>query len=104
MALIEIKALPKGDSADYVVHMRTTSAGMKDLPVLQGVMNNAINITNDYINPRQHTYATVTTEEVEGRQYRMIDFYLPGMLGFSLMELLCLVWRSSSSLSAKPWC
>jgi ABC-2 type transport system permease protein len=85
VALIEIKALPAGDSADYVVHMKTTSAGMKDLPVLQGVMNNAINITNDYINPRQHTYATVTTEEIEGRQYRMIDFYLPGMLGFSLM-------------------
>lgn len=85
VSLIEIKAMPNGDSADYVVHMKTTSAGMKDLPVLESMLKMAIGITNDQFNPRPHTYATITTEEVPGRQYRMIDFYLPGMLGFSLM-------------------
>ncbi len=84
VALIEVKETPGGKS-NFDVHLKTTSAGMKDLPVLQGVLENVINKTNDMITPRQKTYATISSEKIEGRQYRMIDFYLPGMLGFSLM-------------------
>lgn len=84
-ALIEIRSLEKGGKASYDVHLTTTSAGMRDLPVLQGVLENVINRVNNMITPSPHTYATITSEKVEGRTYRMIDFYLPGMLGFSLL-------------------
>lgn len=84
-ALVEITPEKRGAKGSYVVHLKTTSAGMKDLQVLQGVFKGVINETNDIITPREKTYATITTEKIEGRQYRMIDFYLPGMLGFSLM-------------------
>ncbi|MBO9635725.1 MAG: ABC transporter permease, partial [Chitinophagaceae bacterium] len=85
VALIDIKPSTPGSRSDYDVHLKTTEAGMKDLPVLQGILDNVINYANDQRTPRQHTYATVSQEKIEGRQYRMIDFYLPGMLGFSLM-------------------
>ena len=84
-ALVEIRQEAPGSNPGYVVHLKTTSAGMKDLQVLEGMFKGIINEANDRITPRQRSYATVTTEEVEGREYRMIDFYLPGMLGFSLM-------------------
>lgn len=85
VALIDIQPSAAGAKSSYTVHLKTTSAGMKDLPMLNGVLQNVINMTNDRITPRSHTYATVTSEKVEGRTYRMIDFYLPGMLGFSLL-------------------
>ena len=84
VALIEVRET-KDTRSSFDVHLKTTSAGMKDLPVLQGVLENVINRTNDMITPREKTYATISSEKIEGRQYRMIDFYLPGMLGFSLM-------------------
>lgn len=84
-ALVEVRKLEEGGFAKYDVHLKTTSAGMKDLSALNGIMENIINATNDRITPRKNTYATVTSEKVEGRIYRMIDFYLPGMLGFSLL-------------------
>lgn len=85
VALVEIRTLQEGNKASYDVHLQSTSAGMRDLPVLQGVLENVINRINNMITPSPHTYATISSETVEGRIYRMIDFYLPGMLGFSLM-------------------
>lgn len=84
VALIDIRET-KDSRSSFDVHLKTTAAGMKDLPVLQGVLENVINRTNDMITPREKTYATISSEEIQGRPYRMIDFYLPGMLGFSLM-------------------
>jgi len=60
----------------YRIHLKTTSASQKDLPVLNSVIQSVING-----NRKQ----PVTVEEVPGRIYKMIDFYLPGMIGFALI-------------------
>lgn len=77
----------KNDSAaaGYDVHLKSTSASSRDLPVLQTILRDIISRINSQGRPVTGTYATVTTEEVPGRVYKMIDFYLPGMLGFSLI-------------------
>lgn len=83
-ALISIKKL--GDSAadaQYDIHLKTTSASQRNLPVLQSVLKESINQVEEHM-PRKKL-ARITVEELEGRPYRMIDFYLPGMLGFSLI-------------------
>jgi ABC-2 type transport system permease protein len=67
----------------YEVHVKTTSASQRNLPALQLILQNAINLSLP--NPANSSYAKVTVEEIPGRPYRMIDFYLPGMLGFSLI-------------------
>ncbi|HMH24246.1 MAG TPA: ABC transporter permease, partial [Puia sp.] len=69
----------------YDIHLRTTSAGGKDLPILQSILSYSIDRINSQANAGQKNYATISMEEVPGRHYRMIDFYLPGMLGFSLI-------------------
>ncbi|MBL0135418.1 MAG: ABC transporter permease [Chitinophagaceae bacterium] len=85
-ALINIqKEKDSSTKAQYDIHLKSTSASKKDLPVLESVLRDVINKINSQTNPEIATYAAITHEEVPGRIYRMIDFYLPGMLGFSLI-------------------
>lgn len=85
-SVVQIKAMegPSG-KPHYDIHLKTTSASQKDLPVLHTVLRDIINTINSQQNPSRDSYATVSQEEVPGRIYRSIDFYLPGMLGFSLI-------------------
>jgi len=76
--------IQKSDSGEYEVHVTSTSASQNQLPQLQGVLNGMINELS-IRNQRIEKIATVSTEQIEGRPYRMIDFYLPGMIGFSLI-------------------
>ena len=86
-ALIDIRKETGNNAAvpQYDVHLKTTSASQKDLPVLQTVLRDVISTINTRQNPSSDSYATISKEEVPGRIYRSIDFYLPGMLGFSLI-------------------
>ena len=77
-------AIHKADSSRYDVHVTSTSASKNLLPQLQQVLNgmiNEISIRSEKIKK----IANITTDVVEIRPYRMIDFYLPGMIGFSLI-------------------
>ena len=82
-AIIDIHR--KDTGRGYDVHLKTTSAGQKDMPVLLSMLKEVIAEANKEHGIVTQSYATVTKEEIKGRPYRMIDFYLPGMLGFSLI-------------------
>jgi ABC-2 type transport system permease protein len=91
-ALINIRKFESGDgSAKYDVHLKTSSASQRDIPALQSILRDVINNINSQVNPVKETYATISKEESPGRKYRTIDFYLPGMLGFSLIGSAVLV-------------
>jgi ABC-2 type transport system permease protein len=77
-------SINKTDSGRYEVHIISTTASQRELPQLQQVLNGIINeqsIQSENIKK----IATVSTEVMQIRPYRMIDFYLPGMIGFSLI-------------------
>jgi ABC-2 type transport system permease protein len=83
-----VTIVPGSDSAagsPYTVHLKTAAAGRQNVPVLESLIREVIHSTDRALNPRNADLATITKEEVKGRPYRMIDFYLPGMLGFSLI-------------------
>lgn len=95
-ALFEIRkrVTPLGET-QYDLHIKTSSASQRDLQVLQPIVRMAMDsaMRNEIIR-RQHidmaTLAanvpiTTSQEQVLGREYKMIDFYLPGMIGFSLI-------------------
>ena len=69
----------------YDVHLKTSSAAQRDLPVLESILRDRIRMVDQKTNPSFSTYATISKHQIEGQPYRMIDFYLPGMLGFSLI-------------------
>jgi ABC-2 type transport system permease protein len=80
-AIIDIQ---KNDSGKYNVHVESTTASQRELPQLYQILNSIINevsISNEKINK----VATITVDQVEVRPYRRIDFYLPSMIGFSLI-------------------
>lgn len=87
-ALIQINKIKDSTGVDtYDVHLRSSSANQLELPALQSVLNGIISSLDKKIHPEQTSIATVSVEEVQGRQYKAIDFYLPGMIGFSLIGL-----------------
>ncbi len=76
-ALIDIRKIPDPNPEHpYEIHLKTTSASSKDLPILRSVLQSAMSN-----NSRQ----LITTEEIPGRVYTYIDFLLPGLIGFSLI-------------------
>ena len=85
-AIIEIRKEMAGAAAPaYDVHLKTTSASQKDLPILQSILRDVIGRINSRAAGAAPDYASISSEMVPGRIYRAIDFYLPGMLGFSLI-------------------
>ncbi|MGE5108247.1 MAG: ABC transporter permease [Sphingobacteriales bacterium] len=72
-------------NSQYDVHIKNSSASQRDIPVLKTILRDVISSINQQTNPGTKSLATLSTEEIPGRKYKLIDFYLPGMLGFSLI-------------------
>ena len=73
------------DHSPYHIHLRTSSAAQRNIGLLQSVLQTTISKMDSVAFPNQMTVATVGQTMVEGRRYRQIDFFLPGMIGFSLI-------------------
>ncbi len=83
-AIVDIKKRVDTSIA-YEVHLKSTSASAREMPALETVLQQIITQINNYGKPVTASYANVTKEITDVRPYKMIDFYLPGMLGFSLI-------------------
>jgi ABC-2 type transport system permease protein len=80
-AILNIKKL---DSGKFDLHVLSTTASQRELPQLQNILNGIINEVS-IRNQNVQKVATVSVDQIEVRPYRRIDFYLPGMIGFSLI-------------------
>ncbi|GAC1705022.1 MAG: hypothetical protein NVS9B7_08070 [Flavisolibacter sp.] len=83
-AILKIQPTPNSN-APYNIQVKTSSASKKDFPLLQTVLNSIITKVNSYSFPQTQSIASLSITEIKGRPYRMIDFFLPGMIGFSLI-------------------
>lgn len=71
----------------YVIHTTTSSASMDRFPILQSQLAEVIRRNDEYVFPGRPTVATIVREkDIPGREYKTIDFILPGQLGFSLLS------------------
>jgi ABC-2 type transport system permease protein len=71
----------------YTVHTQTSSASGDKYPILKLALAQTFEYAVEMNMPRQ--YRPVIIDElpqIPGREYAMIDFILPGMLGFSLLS------------------
>jgi ABC-2 type transport system permease protein len=85
-AIIEINKKTGDSLSAYDVHLKSTSAvSAKDLGVLQTFLKEYISGIDRGMGIISKSYAAISEEHIDGRPYRNIDFYLPGMLGFSLI-------------------
>ncbi len=85
-AIIDIRKNTGDSLRAYDVHLKSASAGVKDLGMLKTFLAQYISMIDAGKQIVSKSYATISGEEIDfGRVYRPIDFYLPGMLGFSLI-------------------
>jgi len=82
--LTAIINIQQTDSGRYDVQVRSTTASQRELPQLQNVLNGIINEASIKTENIQKI-GKITVKQTEVRPYRRIDFYLPGMIGFSLI-------------------
>lgn len=71
--------------APYVVQLRTSSASQKDFGLLSSALNASITKLDSVAFPNRRSIATMEQTVIKGRKYKMIDFFLPGMIGFALI-------------------
>ena len=82
--LTAIINIEKTDSGTYQVRVESTTASQRELPQLENILNGIINEASIRVENLKKI-ATVTFDVAQVRPYRRIDFYLPGMIGFSLI-------------------
>lgn len=71
----------------YKIHTLTSSASADKFPILRMALAQTIQLIEDKKIPEQFRLISVDELPVmQGREYTMIDFILPGMLGFSLLS------------------
>ncbi len=70
----------------YTVHLQTSSAAKDKYPILRLALAQVFEETIEHTAPAAaQPMILQELPELPGRQYAMIDFILPGMLGFSLL-------------------
>ena len=87
-AIIEIDSTPVGNGFyQYILKTTTSSASMDRFPILQAQLGEVIRKADENIFPDRRTVAKIVREkDIPGREYKTIDFILPGQLGFSLLS------------------
>jgi ABC-2 type transport system permease protein len=81
--------ISKIDSNQYRIQLTSSEAVNPDnLAILQSVLNDIISRINNKIYPNAASIASIEKDirKIPGREYRRIDFILPGQLGFSLLS------------------
>jgi ABC-2 type transport system permease protein len=84
-AILDVKKMPDTAQVPFTLHLRSTTASVKDLQLLQPIINNAIGQIETRHGLHKPVYAEIKADVAEIRKYKMIDFFLPGMIGFSLI-------------------
>lgn len=69
----------------YTVLLHTATSQRDKLPQLQGIINSVIQSMDPEIQKRASAIAEVEVTESTVREFKTIDFILPGQLGFSLL-------------------
>ncbi|HLY69351.1 MAG TPA: ABC transporter permease [Puia sp.] len=69
----------------YEVELTTSNSSAIKLPLLQSIVKQSLDGLNEKIFPKNFSAAKITITKIPGRTYKIIDFILPGQLGFSLL-------------------
>jgi ABC-2 type transport system permease protein len=83
-AVIDIQK--NNDRPPYTLHIQYTSASAQKDAVLKSILYSVFYQINSRGNTAQQPVAELKEATIQGREYKYIDFILPGMLGFSLLS------------------
>lgn len=84
--MLEIVPAANTSQGVYQINFRSTTASADKYATFLPLLENVVNKIDRQQNPGRPTYAAVATRIRQVREYRNIDFVLPGQLGFSLLS------------------
>ncbi|MDB5143454.1 MAG: transporter permease, partial [Mucilaginibacter sp.] len=70
----------------FTVNIQYTKASGEKDNILKSILNNILYVMNSQVSQGPPPVVEVRETTVSGREYKYIDFILPGMLGFSLLS------------------
>ncbi len=85
VATIDIKKLPEGQKPEYAILLDAASSEMNKAKQLEALINNIVQMQDPEISKRLSEIVTTKLKVSEVREYKSIDFILPGQLSFSLL-------------------
>ncbi|QQL51349.1 ABC transporter permease [Mucilaginibacter ginkgonis] len=83
-AVIDIKK--QNAQPPYVVNVKYTKASLEKGNILKSLLNSILFRINSAVSTAPPPVVSLKEETVSGREYKYIDFILPGQLGFSLLS------------------
>jgi ABC-2 type transport system permease protein len=84
-ATIAVKSQPPGSVPLNVITLNSSSSQLRDLGQLQSIINSTMQAMDPEIAKRTARMAKIDVSVAKVRDYKQIDFILPGQLGFSLL-------------------
>lgn len=84
-AMVSIVKQEEGKTPKYNVTLAAASSEMAKLPQVQAIINSAVQRMDPEIEKRTEELAKVDVQISKVRDFKTIDFILPGQLGFSLL-------------------
>jgi len=84
-AIVNIQRNTAGAVPAFIVKLRAASTEMADVMQLRGIIQGIVQNSDPLIMERIQSFAVIDVEQTEVREYKRIDFILPGQLGFSLL-------------------
>lgn len=85
IALIGVQANADSTKPRYSVVLNAATPQMMKMPQLQGAIKTVAQSMDPEIARRSEALVSVEVKEESIREYKIIDFFLPGQLGFSLL-------------------
>ncbi len=85
VATIAIKEQTDSTKPRYDIQLRAASSQMDKVPQLRSILNSVVQNMDPEIMERTEKLANIDVQEEVVREYKIIDFILPGQLGFSLL-------------------
>jgi len=86
-AIINVKLLNEIRAPYYDIEFKTCNAAGNDVNVARQILNSVLDTLNNTQFPENKKIATTSTPvAIQGREYKYLDFFLPGMLGFSMLS------------------
>ena len=86
-AILNVTPSDSTGAAPYTIDMQTSGAvNAQNAAVLRSLIESVILRFNEIVYADQPTVAVLKSNEIRGREYKTIDFILPGQLGFSLLS------------------
>ena len=85
VATVDIQKQPAGTKPEYKIIINSISSPADKVQQLKGILGGIIQFRDPEIQKRQEALAQIDVHEAHVREYKRIDFILPGQLSFSLL-------------------